>query len=395
MGETENDKDNPRRILDVDVREVSLVDRAANLRKFLIIKRLKEEEMGAFQAEVDALLKNEDGGDFKPIFEGIAEVEKALPETEGDPGSFWESDNEEITKALPADLAKAIRDVSAWMKRLSRMKGAPGPAIARVLTFLGKVVGGKYPYPKPVGKAEDIPTEEEAKKALTEELEKAIKSVAEFMAKAANGKLPIPEAEKDEVAKAVPADLASAIKRVVSFLNKVVGGQYPYPKPGAAGGAGGYPAPAKKSDDVADPGADAEIPAVQVMDDGSVIVKGQAVSKGKKFTASRIGAIKDTALQMIKLLGEVGDEDTRKALGDALKALTGAAEPAAQGVQAVGAQKSELEPEVEELRKQLADVTKQLEEVVKERKAGSGIEDGTAAARVEKKEEDGFWGGVI
>jgi len=387
MGEKEHDEENPRRILDVDVKEVSLVDRPANLRKFLVIKRLKEEEMGAFQAEVDDLLKNEDGGDFKLTFESIAELVKALPEGETEPDAFWESEHEEIVKALPADLAKAIREVSSWMKRLSRMKGAPGPAIARVLTFLGKVVGGKYPYPKPVAKAEEIPTEEEAKKALSEEMSKAITSIMEFMAKAANGKLPIPEADKDEVAKAVPADLAAAIKRVVSFLNKVVGGQYPYPKPGEEAKA----APAKKSDEGDDdPAADAETPAVQVMDDGTVIVKGQAVSKGKKFTATRTSAIKDVALSLIKLLGEVGDDATRKALGDALKAITGEAAPAA------AVQKSaDPDPEVVELKKQLAEVTEKLEKILKERPAPAPVDDDAVKAAELAKAEEGFWGNIV
>lgn len=396
MGEKEHDQDNPRRILDVDVKEVSLVDRAANLRKFLVIKRLKEEEeMGAFEAEVKDLLKDEDGGEFKPTFESITELIKALPEGETEPGAFWESDNEEITKALPADLAKAIREVSSWMKRLSRMKGAPGPAIARVLTFLGKVVGGKYPSPKPVAKAEEIPTEEEAKKALSEEMVKAIESIGEFMAKVANGKLPIPEGDKDEVAKAVPADLAAAIKRVVSFLNKVVGGKYPYPKPGAKP-AGGTPAATQKSDDGDGVAADEEVPAVKIMDDGTVIVKGDTVSKGKKFTATRTSAIKDVALSLIKLLGEVGDDSTRKALGDALKAITGSEEAPAV---AVATQKSaDPIPEVVELKKQLAEVTEKLEKILKERPAPASTEDDKAKEeelRKKKAEDDNLWHNIV
>lgn len=352
--------------------------------------------MGAFQAEVEHLLKDENGGDFTSTFKSIAsiaELVKALPESETDPGAFWESDHEEIVKALPDDLAKAIREVSAWMKRLAKMKGSPGPDIARVLTFLGQVAGGKYPSPKPVTKAEEIPTEQEAKKALTEEMSKAITSVMEFMVKAANGKLPIPEADKDEVAKAVPADLVVVLKQVVSFLNDVVGGKYPYPTPGTeAKPAGGTPTPAKKSD--GDGGAvDEEVPAVQVMDDGTVIVKGQPVSKGKKFTPTRTSAIKEVALSLIKLLGEVGDDSTHKALGDALKAITG---EAATPPPAAGVQKSvEPDPRVVELEKQLKEVTEKMEKVLKERKAGAAIDDDKPKDAKVKKAEDDFWGTVI
>lgn len=349
--------------------------------------------MGAFQAEVDDLLKNE-GGDFKSTFESIAEMVKALPENEAEAGAFWESDHEEIVKALPDDLAKAIREVSAWMKRLAKMKGSPGPAIAQVLTFLGKVVGGKYPSPKPVSKAEEIPTEEEAKKALTEEMSKAISSIMEFLAKAANGKLPIPEADKDEVAKTVPAGLVTATKRVVSFLNDVVGGKYPYPKPGTeAKPAGGTPTPAKKSDDGDGAATDEKVPAVQVMDDGTVIVKGQPVSKGKKFTPTRTSAIKDVALSLIKLLGEVGDDATNKALGDALKTITGEAEPTTP---AAAVQKSvEPDPRVVELEKQLVEITEKMEKMLNERKAGAATDDDKPKEAEIKKAENEFWGTVI
>lgn len=398
MGE-EHDENNPRRILDVDVQEVSLVDRAANLRRFLVIKRLTKEEddMGGFEAEVDELLKNE-GGVFKATFEGIAEIVKALDGVEGESGAFWESDHETIVKALSADLSKAIGEVSTLMKRLSKMKGAPGPAIARVSTFLGKVVGGKYPSPKPVTKADEIPTEEEAKKAITEEMSKAIKSVMEFMAKVANGKLPIPEADKDEVAKEVPANLVAAIKSIVGFLNKAVSGQYPWEKPGTAEAK---PVATQKSDEVDNPAAAAaaaaEIPAVQIMDDGTVVVKGDTVSKGKKFTPTRTSAIKDVALSLIKLLGEVGDDSTNKALGDALKAITGS-EAAPAPAAAVATQKSaDPDPAVVELKKQLAEVNEKLEKVLKERPAPAPTEDEVAkAAELKKAEgEGGLWNNII
>ena len=52
--------DAKRRIVDVEVEEVSLVDRAANLRRFLVIKRFEEENsMGAFQERSNAMTEAE------------------------------------------------------------------------------------------------------------------------------------------------------------------------------------------------------------------------------------------------------------------------------------------------------------------------------------------------
>jgi len=397
MGKTEKDEKDPRKILEVDVNEVSLVDRAANLRKFLVIKRLKEDKkMGAFQAEVEKLLA--EGKPFKDTFAKIEEIVKSLPESDGEPGAFWESENEEIMKALPEDLAKAIRETSSWLKRMGGMKGAPSKAISRVLTFLGKVVGGKYPYPKPAAKAEDILSEEEAKKLITEELSKAIESVTEFLVKAANGELPIPDSDTEEVAKAMPEELKTSVKSVVQFLTNAMNGKYPYPKPGEEDDEAKKKKAAAKKSNTDDPDAqpgqpdpNAETPAVQVMDDGTVIVKGQPVSKGKKFTPSRTEAIKEVALSLIKLLGEVGDENTRKALGEALKSF----EPATDPAPATPTQKSaDPIPEVVELKKQLADVTEKLEKVLKERKAGASTEDDPQHEPV-KKNDDDLWGNII
>ena len=47
---TTKSQEEVRRLLALDVREVSMVDQAANLRKFAIIKRM-EEEMGALESQ--------------------------------------------------------------------------------------------------------------------------------------------------------------------------------------------------------------------------------------------------------------------------------------------------------------------------------------------------------
>lgn len=334
--------------------------------------------MGAF--EMDNVLKDADEGKkiFGELYTEFEEVVKELPEEQVSP--FFEMDLEEVTKALPADLGNAIKEVSTWMKRMAGMKGAPGPAIARVLTFLGKVVGGRYPYPKPVGKAEDVPSTEEAKKALPADLATAIKRVVSFLNKVAGGRYPYPKpvGKAEDFEKEVPAELATALKSIEEFLTKALEGEYPWPKPEAS--AGEEKPPAKKPTKKDEP---AETPAVAVMDDGTVIVKGQPVAKGKKFTASRINALKDTVLQTLKLLGEVADDSTRKALTEALKLFEGDGTPT---------QKNDPEPDPakEELLKTVAELQKRLDEIEKTRGAGAPTDDKTMT-----KKEPGFWDSIV
>jgi len=388
----DKDKNKPRRILDVDVNEVSLVDRAANLRRFLVIKRLtKEETMPAFEMDENVVAE-----EFEGIYTELQDVEKALPDDAFD--SLEDSEIEEIQKALPEDLASALKETIAWMKRMGKMKGAPTGSINRVLTFLGKVAGGKYPYPKPAAKSEDV------EKGLPSDIATSARRVVAFLEKAIEefpNLKPVKKSEDDEVEqfeieKALPADLAAAIRRVVSFLGKVLGGKYPYPKPAAKADEGVTSTEKTEKSE----GGDTETPAVQIMADGTVIVGGQAVQKGKKFTQGRIGTLKDMTMQLLKLIGEVGDEETMKAMGEAMKGFSSYT----QGVQGVAPAQKAAEPEKdeekEELKKQLAEVTKQLGEVTKRletvenARAASTSVDGQGGTDKERVEKD-FWKGVL
>ena len=67
MGKVKRKDKADRRILDVDVREVSLVDRAANLRRFLILKRLEEDEMTNFEKDPVEIQK----GDTNEVMEWL------------------------------------------------------------------------------------------------------------------------------------------------------------------------------------------------------------------------------------------------------------------------------------------------------------------------------------
>lgn len=136
----------PRELLDLVVNEVSLVDLAANKRKFLVVKRLGGAEMPNFLDDITAAVS--------------AVVEKQQQQAD-------------VEKALPADLAKAIKDLMEWLKKAGSMEGAPKDAIARVTDFLGKVAGGSYPYPSPGAGNGGKPMQAKKEKEEDEDVEKS------------------------------------------------------------------------------------------------------------------------------------------------------------------------------------------------------------------------------
>jgi len=145
--------DEARELLDLVVREVSLVDRAANLRKFVVVKReaqaLEDAKMGNFQA--DDATKSSAG---------------AQPANQA-----------EVEKGFPPDLMAAIKASAEWLKAKAGEEGAPKEAM-RLAEFVGKVASGAYPapggYPYPeqnrAAKKDEV-TADKAKAKVVEEEE--------------------------------------------------------------------------------------------------------------------------------------------------------------------------------------------------------------------------------
>jgi hypothetical protein len=128
------DKADAREILDLKAREVSIVDRPAIERTFLVVKRKQEDEMGAFATD--------DGG---AATHGTDELIEKM--------AWRQLDESEIEKALPEDLRKSIGEVSKWLKTAAKAEGAPADAIKQVAAFLSKVAAGKFPMAP--GKTDD------------------------------------------------------------------------------------------------------------------------------------------------------------------------------------------------------------------------------------------------
>jgi hypothetical protein len=301
------------------VKEVSLVDRPAILREFLVIKR-QEENMGAFEKD------REDGGS-----------------------------SEEINKALPADLATAIKDCVAWLGQ-QKGDGVPMDSIARVVSFLGKVAGGSYPYPSPESKA-----------------------TPDKKAPGSAG------ACKEDATTKAAADNKGETKAAPELCPKCKGAM----KDGVCEKCG-YEAksiPAKKN-------------LVEIDEDGRVTINADVAKGGKQFTSERTASLADTARKMLELLAGV-DSEAAKGVMEALvgKELPGSIKwtSATTATPAKSVSKSEIEEAVKAatspLQSKLEETEKRLATIENTRPAPKGEGDGTDKGIVTKS--DNIWKGLI
>lgn len=161
MGDDQKNEDEPRELLDLDVKEVSLVDRAANKRKFIVIKK-EDQDMGNFKTEQDTV-----------------DVEKAKKQEDEEKAAKAKAD-EEAKEAIKKaeDLKGAIAKVLPLLEKMAAESGAPTADIKMVADHLKKVAAGGYPSPQSMKKAED---EEDKKKA---DVQKGRKQITEARLKA-------------------------------------------------------------------------------------------------------------------------------------------------------------------------------------------------------------------
>jgi len=232
---------------------------------------------------------------------------------------------------------------------------------------LGKVAGGKYPYPKPAGKADD--NETATQKALTD--------VADW-------------AEKEEITKELPADLKAAITRVMTFLRKVAAGTYPYPKPAAKADATTATPTTKRDEETqSDDAPSVEQQVRTVLED---------IFKGKRFTGARTESIATMAKQALALLAEVDAEAVKSIITEKVKALKGeikwaaTSPPASSGTDVKKEIEEALSKALAPLKDEMKATSGKVEEIVKTREAPkSGSSDATDTT-VTKSEN--VWDGI-
>lgn len=133
-----------RRLVDLKVDEVSVVDSPAIQREFLIVKRLEDGNMGVFdksepqeptevtKAEIDA---------------SEAEITKAFTALGWQFGDT--PTTEALEKQLPDDLKSALQTVIPMMRAMAgKAADAEKAALMRVAAFLSNVQNGRLPLPQ-------------------------------------------------------------------------------------------------------------------------------------------------------------------------------------------------------------------------------------------------------
>lgn len=163
----EESTENARRILAVDVREVSLVDRAANLRKFLVVKKLEGDDMGLFVSErsenMDPVEKakkeSEMTDEEKAKAKKAAEDEEAKKKADAKKAEDEEAEKAKAKKAKEEEEkaacdAKKAMNPAAVAGMIQGLKGAPKAAVDALVGWLKEQAekagpGKDDPYPSP------------------------------------------------------------------------------------------------------------------------------------------------------------------------------------------------------------------------------------------------------
>lgn len=293
-----------QRIVDLEVNEVSLVDEAANLKRFLVVKRLEGKPMGAFKNErsvemaMDIKKKKEDVDKMTPEEKAKLEEENKKKSQEEEEKAKKEEEEKKQKKAAEEEAEKIIKAMNpaALIGMINGLKGAPKGAVDNLVQWL------------------------ESKKE--------------------NGDM---DEENDKESK----------KKSMEGL------------------------------------------ALAIHEDGTVVVSGQTVSKGKKFTPGRTNTLKEVATQLMQLISDV-DEEEAKSLIAQFKELPQGKSPKSE-VRPVEVSKSTGEGLVAilgQITEQNKEITKRLEAIETARTPSQSLdEEGGTDVPVNKS--NGTWGNIL
>lgn len=246
----------------------------------------------------------------------------------------------DVDKALPPDLASAIKESLDWLKKNAGAEGAPADALKRVAAFLSKVAAGKYPDPKAAA-ADDAGDD-------------------------AGGD----DASKQEKCPECGADMKGE-KKCPECGYEMKG--------------------VKKSDGMT----------VTITPEGEVQISGEPVTKGsKQFTPERIGHIGAIAKQSLALLAETDPELAKSIIAELVKAQLPADLKWTQGTHPVPAsvKKEDITAAVKEvvepLSKKVEDLGGKVEDITKSRGASQSDDAGDSTDSSSVQKNDDFWKGV-
>lgn len=360
--------DGARRLLDLDVREISLVDRPAIKREFVIIKRLAddgdtdaaalvgefrkrfsmEEETAGDQVEKGSAAQNKlpdaafagisPSGKKDAQGKTVPRSKRHLPHHTGAVKSRTENTSIDKpllrnalaranqVKASPALKARMLSHIRAHAKAVLPTSEAARKAIMGDEAILKSLSLEEHYDLAEVG-VENLPSELLAQlQKVTDGLEAAdvdgIDQAIGFLSTILKGKLPVPKGEEMTISNQ-ELDAAQGGDNVEKNTPPATEPQANTP---AAADAQATPQNAEtpqgeqvERTKVVDPKDDGPAPAIQVFEDGSVRIGGQTVAKGRTFTQDRINLLVGNMEQLAGLMKDVAPEELA-ALVDKLSA---------------------------------------------------------------------------
>jgi len=187
-------KKKKRRLRDLKAFEVSLVDKPANQREFLIIKRIGKE--GDMSKEINLDVEEKEEEKIETEFDLIAKMQELLKEIE----TPAEGTNEE-EKTEKADAAKAI---------LGKIKAMIDAFLAGKKPGYYYAYPYPYPYPYKPAKKDDLESLSEAVEEMKKELDKRTKELEAFAKKFNEAQAKISKSLEE----AKPVDLSPLNERI-------------------------------------------------------------------------------------------------------------------------------------------------------------------------------------
>lgn len=218
------------RLVDIEVEEISLVDRAANKHRFLVVKRshmsdANEEQESTEEAADSAPEADEDGGADEDETDEQADDDDGDGDDDGAGGaSGAAADEPEVAQAA----AEALSKLTTIVEGLAR--GARGATLTKakeelraVMDSLAKAAGArKGPKRKPPARppAEDDEDDEGVDKSAMEEIRAAFQRVQELLAR--HGKRSRKPNKPNKTSKTTKREAASDDSAVATKLDAVL-----------------------------------------------------------------------------------------------------------------------------------------------------------------------------
>lgn len=381
---------------ELDVREVSLVDRPANKKKFLIIKRARQKTLEDEEMEFSEILKGDSDASLLELL-GLSDgtVEDTQDSDEIDITFDDTLDFDVITKGNVQELAKAVSllvgRLAKAVNSLKSQKAEPGSQLVRELQTIAQAIVSVIERLGDSG-----PEKSDTEKADGPGLLKAASSALQSMMQVA--------AKLKELggADSVPSAIIAKLKSAAESLLKAIG-------TGSSGGKDKKPAGQQQEDDAgsSDSEDDSEKRKTKKRDDKlqifvcnkeeenpEIIIK--AGAKMRKARLNQFEKAVETLMSLLKELKGDQEDEGKKRKSVSKNSSMDLNEALSKGFEVLESRLGEkMDDAIKGLKGQVEEVAKRVEEVETGVAPGKGDADVTEVEKDTVKKQEGFWSNLF